>query len=133
MKTTSTTFYFFWGGGERRWGMGWRDKQGVFLGNVKIGQFQNTHFKIDAKCKTFIDNLVPGSDASLRASSPFGGYRDKYKAIHCVQTPNFFTKSKLIPIYLNLVTRKVRCLNQLERQTRSSLLARPGISTSKRL
>ena len=113
--------------------MGWRDKQGVFLGNVKIGQFQNTHFKIEAKCKTFIDNLVPGSDASLRASSPFGGYRDKYKAIHCVQTPNFFTKSKLIPIYLNLVTRKVRCLNQLERQTRSSLLARPGISTSKRL
>ena len=48
---------FFLGGGgrgERGWGMGWRDKQGVFLGNVKV-----------ASSKTLILKLTPSAKPSL--------------------------------------------------------------------
>ena len=46
---------FFGGGrGERGWGMGWRDKQGVFLGNVK-----------EASSKTLILKLRPSAKPSL--------------------------------------------------------------------
>lgn len=56
----------------------------VYFGQCESGQVQNTLFKIDAKCKTLHtkmisfqqsirDSLVPGSDVSLRASSPHLG------------------------------------------------------------
>lgn len=48
MKTTSYDFLFLFGGRGEGGGAG-------LNGNVKVAtRFQNTHFRIDAKCKTFI-------------------------------------------------------------------------------